>query len=179
MGERIHGLGHFDIVPPLNAAEQQYLAAYAETATRVDDDPYHVDDHPPLAEQRAFNPEGNESYAVPGRIEISWAPDFSGESLHPRDRDGIWRPLECLQHLLDEFLTPDAAHLHEGDPRFAEFTFNHELLGAVALESDYTGQLTLVVVEDGHVRTSTASQCVDCGYGETGLAATWLSGGGT
>lgn len=178
MGERIHGLGHLDIVPPLNVAEQQYLAAYAQTRTRVDGDPYHVDDHPPLAQRQTFNPEGNDFYVISGRDEISWAPDFSGESLHPQDEDGIWRPLECLQHLLDDFLTPDAARLHTGDPRFAEFTFDHELLGAVALESNYTGRLTLVMVEDGQVRTVTAAQCVGCGYGEAGLPATWELRGG-
>ncbi len=173
MGERIHGLGHLDIVPPLNTAEQQYLAAYAETMTRVDDDPYHVDDHPPLAQRRAFTAADDGDYVISGRDEISWGPDFSGESLHTKDRDGIWRPVECLQHLLDHFLTPDAARLHVGDPRFAEFTFDHELLGAVALEGNYTGRLTLVMVEDGQARSLTASQCVGCGYGEEGLPSTW------
>lgn len=173
MGERIHGLGHLDIVPPLNTAEQQYLAAYAETMTRIDDDPYHVDDHPLLAERRTFAAAEDGHYVISGRDEISWGPDFSGESLHTKDRDGIWRPLQCLQHLLDHFLTPEAAPHHVGDPRFAEFTFDHELLGAVALESDDTGQLTLVMVKDGQVQSLTASQCVRCGYGEEGLSSTW------
>jgi hypothetical protein len=178
MGERIHGLGHLDIVPPLNTAEQQYLRAYAETTTRVDEDPYHVDDHPPLARRRTFDTEGDDHYVISGRDEMSWAPDFSGESLHTQDRDGIWHPLECLQHLLDHFLTPDAAQRHAGDERFKEFTFDHELLGAVALESDYTGQLTLVMVRDGQVQSLVASQCVGCGYGESGLTSTWeLSAG--
>jgi hypothetical protein len=173
MGERIHGLGHLDIVPPLNTAEQQYLRAYAETTTRVDNDPYHVDDHPPLARHRTFDTEGDEDYVVSGRDEMSWAPDFSGESLHTRDQDGIRRPLECLQHLLDHFLTPHAAQHHVDDERFKEFTFDHELLGAVALESDFTGQLTLVMIKDGQVQSLVASQCVGCGYGDTGLSSTW------
>jgi hypothetical protein len=137
-----------------------------------------VDDHPPLARHRTFDTHGDGYYVVSGREEMSWAPDFSGESLHTQDHDGIRRPLACLQYLLDQFLTPDAAQHHEGDERFKEFTFDHELLGAVALESDYTGQLTLVMVRDGQVQSLIASQCVGCGYGETGLPSTWeLSAG--
>ena len=163
MGERIHGLGHLDIVPPLNAAEQQYLAAYCQTTTSVDGDPYHVDDHPQLAGRLAWATDGQEQDVGATRDEMSWAPDFSGESLHPQDRDGIWRPLHCLQHLLDHFLTPDAVQHHEGDLRFEQFTFDHELLGAVALESNFTGQLTLVTVAGGQVQSLTVSQCQACG----------------
>lgn len=77
------------------------------------------------------------------------------------------------QHLLDEFLTPDAAQFHEGDPRFDEFTFNHDLRGAVALEGSETGELSLVSVEHGQVRTVTVSRCSRGGYQDALAALPW------
>lgn len=173
MGERMHGLGHFDIMPPLNYAEQQYLAAYTETRTSMPGDPYHVDDHPVLARHASFTGgEADVRSGYPGQP-VSWAPDFSGESLHLHEGDGLWRPLQWLQYLYDNFLSPRAAALHVGDPRFSEFTFDHVLVGVVALTSNFTGALSAVSVQDGQVVSKPISQCVGCDYGEGSTWAAW------
>jgi hypothetical protein len=155
MGYRVQVIGHIDVKPRLNDHEFEYLTAFAESRRWsrpqgplwAPSTPFGLDEEAVGASTHDINtPPGGQ----PG-LWCPWVPSCAGACLVVRE-DGTdgknYGVTPWLQYVIDTFLRPGAsAH---GEPGFEDFSFDHDLSGAVAAHRSDTGELWLVRVR-GHV----------------------------
>jgi hypothetical protein len=161
MGYQVDVIGHIEVVPALNTAEYSYLMAFAEsrrwcrpqgpwwvpsTPHGLDETYEDVEDYnrPPPGQPGLWNP---------------WVPSCDGRCLAVRDEgtDGKnYGVTAWLKYLNDTFLVPGATA--SSSPSFEDFTFDHELRGAVAAHRSDTGELWLVRAVGGLVKHETVAR---------------------
>ncbi len=152
MGYSTRYLGRFDIEPPLNAGEVEWLRAYARTRRREGEDPYAVPMNPGAVEQ----PHGTERV-----LTCEWAPCPEGCCLEWQGGERSNSPRAAVRYLIDHFLRPGAHASLDGRADFDVFTFDHVVSGTVAAENDETRELYLVTA-----RRNTVGQRTLVGGGE-------------
>ena len=153
MGYTTDFVGWFQVDPPLNEDETDYLRAFSRTR-RWDRPagPYVVLPHP-LADDED-EPE-SDAYNRPATGEPGlWCP----WTVTPRGTaiafDGIekaYNATKWLDYLIRTFLSPGAAVSQIDEPVFADFTFDHVCDGAVAACRRDTGRVSLILVTDNKV----------------------------
>jgi len=151
MGYHTDFIGHLEVHPPLNEAEYSYLTAFAESRRhRGRGGPYVVPDNPLASGVDDHQGIDTDDYNMPpdGQPQLwcPWVPSCYGQCLMVRD-DGEnkhYRPNEWLQYLVDHFLRPGALASRDKSGLFADFTFDHELVGVVAACLQETGRMWLI-----------------------------------
>jgi hypothetical protein len=158
MGYTTDFIGHIEVNPPLNVAEQHYLHAFS-ASRRYDraGGPYDVpgnpsaeyDDRP--ADLDAYNAVG------PGQPSLwcGWVPCWEGCCISFNGHDKFYSATRWLTYLIDHFLAPKARAADSGLDCFAEFTFDHVLDGIIAACRRDTRELYLIEVERNVVRERT------------------------
>lgn len=162
MGYNTDLIGHFTVEPHLNAAEVEWLIAYADTR-RWDRPagPYVVLDNPAVREEydeiQAFN---RPAPGEPG-LNCDWVPCPDGDCIAFDGREKFYEPGAWLAYLIDHFLRPGAVASTSGDRGFAGFTFDHHVNGIVAAHRADTRRLWLIEVIDNEVAERTLVQGED------------------
>ncbi|GAA2158519.1 hypothetical protein FHX52_2397 [Humibacillus xanthopallidus] len=179
MGFSTTYLGRLDIEPRLNAAEAEWLTAYAMVDRRYFTNPYEVPMNPRafVAEQerqRAAARKVPEARPRKGRRQPDVRDPFT--TLVPRDGTPYphldWTPCadRCclqwdsrteksrmaeawLQYLIDHFLRAGAIARTSNKPDFAPFTFDHVVNGIIAATRDDTRALWLIRCVDNEIST--------------------------
>lgn len=132
MGYTTDFIGHFEIRPALNAAERDYLDAFAESRRWArPGGPYAVPDHPGL-EEASGDAVARENVDRP-----------------PAGAPGLW--CQWLVYLIDHFLRPDAKARADGGDQIIEFTFDHRVDGVVAACRRDTRRLWTIEARDNDV----------------------------
>jgi hypothetical protein len=155
MGYTTDFIGHVDIEPPLNDAEQAYLAAFAASRRwRRPNGPYAVpgnpaaeEEHPSATEDRRINEPPN---GQPG-LWCDWVPCWDGCCLAYNGHEKFYSPTRWMSYLIEHFLIPGAHAAGSGLPQFEEFTFDHRLDGIVAGCRRDNKELFLIHVEASQV----------------------------
>jgi hypothetical protein len=151
MSDYFDYIGHIRLDPPLNAAESEYLTAFAETTHVAEDpSPYFVSDNP-----RAPKDVGGQGWTVLNRRDdmpdacCAWIPSCRGRCLTVENKGGQTRgAADWLRWLTDHFLKPNAKAASSGNPEFQAFTFDHRLEAMVAAHSGNSGRLWLIGAEE-------------------------------
>ena len=132
MGYTTDFIGHIDIEPALNEAEIAYLTAFSKSR-RWDrpGGPYDVPGNPRADEDddAADSHRANVPPAGQPGLWCDWVPCWDGCCLSYNGVEKFYGSTQWLLYLIDHFLKPGAAA--QGDPRFAEFGFDHLLEGIV------------------------------------------------
>lgn len=153
MGHTTDFIGHIDITPSLNEAEQAYLSAFSLTR-RFDrkEGPYFVPPNP-YAEQLVGAPDDRYNRPAPGQPQLwcRWVPCWDGCCLALDGEEKIYQPTRWLDYLIEHFLVPGAEASASGLPAFEEFTFDHRLDGLVVGCRRDNKQLFAIRVEDSVV----------------------------
>jgi len=156
MGYTTDFVGQVTVEPPLNAAEVEYLSAFA-SSRRWDrpDGPYAVPDNPwaervPDDARDAYNrlPVGQP------QLHCQWVPCLDGHCLSFDGREKFYRPVEWMRYLIDHFLAPGAQAATSGLPCFDGFTFDHICNGVIAGSRRDNGELFLIEVRDNVVESN-------------------------
>lgn len=156
MGYTTDFIGHVDVNPPMNRAEQEYLAAFGQSR-RYDrpGGPYDVPGNPvaeltsPKSVSTATLNRGAESQ--PG-LWCDWTPCWDGCCLSYNGYEKFYNGTRWLIYLIEHFLRPGAYARASGLAQFAEFGFDHYLDGIIAGCRRDNKELFLIRVEDNQVR---------------------------
>lgn len=154
MGCATDFIGHIDVTPALNEAEQAYLSAFSP-ARRHDrgKGPYYVPPNP-YADERDRAPAERLSSTAPGQPGL-WCrcvTCWGGCSLTLDGEEKIYDPVRWLDDLIHQFLVPGAEASTSGLPVLDDFTFNHRLDGLVIGCRRDDEQLFAIRVEDSTIR---------------------------
>ena len=154
MGYTTDFVGHFDITPPLNPAECEYLGAFTHSR-RWDrpGGPYvvpgnpHAEEHPDAGDRH--------NRPAPGQPQLwcQWVMGACADCLSWDGNEKFYAPVEWLVYLIDHFLKPGARASQVVDPQFDNFTFDHVLDGVVVGCRRDTRELFAIEVRDNVVRT--------------------------
>jgi hypothetical protein len=153
MGYTTDFIGHVNITPPLNIAEQQYLAAFA-SSRRFDraGGPYDVPRNP--AAERSDHAVDLDAFnsTAPGQPSLwcGWCPCWDGCCLAHDGVEKFYGATAWMSYLIDHFLAPNAIAQDSGLAWFDEFTFDHTADGVIAACRRDTRELYLIRV-DGYV----------------------------
>jgi hypothetical protein len=156
MGYTTDFIGHIEVAPQLNPAEQHYLLAFS-ASRRYDrpGGPYEVPGNP--SAEQGERPADLDLYntIAPGQPSLwcGWVPCWNGHCLSYDGTEKFYGATQWLTYLIDHFLAPQA-HT-QGSDRFAGFAFDHVLDGIVAGCRRDTGVLFLIHVENNVVREQT------------------------
>jgi hypothetical protein len=179
MGFSTNYLGRLDIEPPLNAAEVDWLTAFADVDRRHFTDPYEVPMNPraftierdaeraakasapqPARRRRRSEPVDPFTTLTPGDgspyPHLDWVPCPTGCCLswkHSRRGEKSRMAEPWLQYLIDHFLRPGALARTSNRPDFDDFTFDHVVHGTIAAERDDTRELWLISCADNEIET--------------------------
>ncbi len=154
MGCTTDFVGYVESDPPLNAAEQMYLLAFASSRRyHRPGGPYEVPGNP--AAERDESPADPAAYntVAPGQPSLwcGWQPSWSGSCLAHDGVEKFFAAAEWMAYLIDHFLKPDALAKKAAAPCFVDFTFDHQLNGIVAGCRRDTHGLFLIEVADNVV----------------------------
>ncbi len=155
MGYTTDFIGHVECDPPLNAAEQMYLLAFASSRRyRRPGGPYEVPGNP--AAERDVRPADPAAYnsVGPGQPSLwcGWQPSWDGRCLAYDGVEKFYGAAEWMAYLIDHFLRPGASAKNSAASWFEGFTFDHQLNGIVAACRRDTHGLFLIEVADNVVR---------------------------
>jgi hypothetical protein len=153
MGYTTDFIGHIDISPGLNQAEQDYLSGFSLTRHYArKEGPYYVSPNP-YADQSSDDPERSNRLAK-GQPQIwcRWVPCWDGCCLALDGEEKIYEPTRWLEYLIEHFLVPGAKASKSGLAIFDDFTFDHRLDGLVVGCRRDNKQLYAIRVEDSAVR---------------------------
>ena len=158
MGYTTDFIGHVDISPPLNEAEQAYLTAFA--ASRRCERPGGPYDVPPNPAAEAAHPVvDTDAYNViaPGQPSLwcGWRPCWEGCCLSYDGHEKFYAATRWMTYLIDHFLASTAHARDSGLDCFRDFTFDHVLDGVIAGCRRDTRELYLIRVERNVVRKQT------------------------
>lgn len=154
MGFTTDFIGHIDITPSLNEAEQAYLSAFGLTR-HFDrrEGPYYVSPNP-YADQLPDPPDAERGNRLaPGHPQIwcRWVPCWDGCCIALDGEEKIYQPTRWLDYLIKHFLVPGAEASTSGLPTFEDFTFDHRLDGLVVGCRRDNKQLFAIRVENSVV----------------------------
>ena len=156
MGYTTDFIGHIDIMPPLNVAEQAYLTAFAKSRRWARPrGPYDVPANPAAErdeEDQVGDIDGHDETA-PGQpgLWCGWVPCWDGCCLAHDGVEKFYQPTRWMTYLIDHFLRPGAAASTSGLPWFKGFTFDHAADGIVAACRRDNKELYLICVDDNEV----------------------------
>jgi hypothetical protein len=153
MGYTTYFLGKFEVTPPLNDAEIEYLGKFSETRRmRRHRGPYYVDGGGLAGQDReddiiSFNapPEGQ-----PG-LWCQWTPNENGDALVWDEGEKFYEAELWINYLINHFLKPGAEASKTEDPQFAEFTFDHTVKGIVEAQGRDIADRWCIVVKNNKV----------------------------
>lgn len=153
MGYSTDFLGHIEISPPLNPAEVEYLTAFGESRHwDRPGGPYAVPDNLRLDAIVVGEPDpetgvpttrgpvspGSDDVerfnsVAPGQPQLycQWVPCPSGCCLSYGGHEKFYAPTDWMRYLIAHFLNPGAGASRSGLDCFADFTFDHQLDGAI------------------------------------------------
>lgn len=134
MGYTTDFIGHIDINPMLNDAEQAYLQAFSRSRRwDREDGPYVVPGNPAAEEQDSERDRDSYNRTAPGQPELycQWVPCWDGCCLAFDGHEKFYEPVGWMSYLIDHFLRPGAHASGAGLPCFDEFAFDHVLEGLV------------------------------------------------
>lgn len=153
MGYTTEFLGGVEISPPLNEAESIYLRAFAETR-RMERDrgPYFVGGS---GYRGQVHDEDVSNFNAPPTgqpgLWCQWVPNEDGTALEWDGGEKFYEADQWMSYLIEHFLKPEAHASASGDPRFAEFSFNHVLNGEIEANGDDPDDRWLLRVSDNEV----------------------------
>jgi hypothetical protein len=158
MGYTTDFIGHIEIHPPLNTAEQHYLLAFAASRRyNRAGGPYEVPGNP--SAEHDERPAEIDTYNAPAPGQPSlwcgWQPCWGGCCLSFDGREKFYGATEWLRYLIDHFLAPQAYAANSGLACFDDFGFDHVLDGIIAASRRDTRELYLIRVEHNIVREET------------------------
>lgn len=133
MGHTTDFIGHIDVYPRLNEAEQSYLEAFSRSRRwDRDEGPYAVPANPVAEEPR---PRDIDAYnrSAPGQPQLwcQWVPCWDGCCLAWDGLEKFYQPVAWMRYLIDHFLRPGAGASRSSLPYFHGFTFDHVCEGLV------------------------------------------------
>jgi hypothetical protein len=158
MGYTTDFIGHIEVCPPLNIAEQHYLQAFS-ASRRYDrtGGPYEVPGNP--SAEYDESPADLERYNAVAHEQPSlwcgWRPCWDGCCIAFDGSEKFYRATQWLTYWIDHFLAPQARAADSGLACFDEFTFDHVLDGIIAACRRDTRELYLIDVERNDVRQRT------------------------
>jgi hypothetical protein len=169
MGHTTDFIGHVDINPPLNSAEQAYLTAFS-ASRRCDRSggPYEVPGNPVAElEQESTMRIDRYNRTAPEQPSLwcDWEPCWDGCCLSFDGIEKFYGATRWLEYLIEHFLRPGAYASASGLPQFEDFTFDHRADGIVAGCQRKDKKLFLIRVEDSVV-TETILRPADPRYGD-------------
>ena len=169
MGYSTDFIGHIDIRPRLNLAEQRYLLAFDRSRHyHRAEGPYAIPGNPGAEEAGVAIEDYNQpGPGMPG-FWCDWSPCWGGDCLAYNGNEKFYDAKRWLEYLIDHFLKPGALASRSGHPYFEEFTFDHELDGIVAACRRDNRELSLIHV----VRNKVSEEVVVAGdprYEDYGL----------
>lgn len=154
MGSTTDFIGHIDIYPTLNDAEQAYLQAFSRSRRwDREEGPYVVPGNPAAEEQDWDGDRDSYNRTAPGQPELycQWVPCLDGCCLAFDGYEKFYEPVGWMRYLIDHFLRP-GAHASTADLRcFDEFTFDHVLEGMVVGCRRNDKELFAIRVENNEV----------------------------
>lgn len=158
MGTTTDFIGCVEIWPPLNASEQAYLTAFAQSR-RYDrpGGPYDVPGNPAAEDREPRTVHDDDAYNRPGTGQPSlwcqWVPALDGTCLSYDGGEKFYGAAAWMRYLVDHFLAPDALARDSAHSPLAGFEFNHVADGMVAASQRDSGELYVICVEDNLVTT--------------------------
>ena len=158
MGYTTDFIGHIEITPELNPAEQQYLSAFGHSRRCQEaDSPYDIPGNP--AAERDKRPGDIDAYNTIASGQPSlwcgWQPCFEGCCLSHDGIEKFCAATEWMIYLIDHFLAPNAHAKRSGERWFDDFTFDHRLNGVIAACRRDSRRLYLIRVENNIVSEET------------------------
>lgn len=169
MGFTTDFIGHVDVAPSLNQAEQAYLTAFSESRRyERPGGPYEVPGNPQADWQVMDTLPANVINKVaanqPGYY-CRWVPCWDGCCLSYNGDEKFYDSTRWLNYLIEHFLRPGAYAEASGLDCFREFTFDHQLDGVVAGCRRDNKELFLIRVHDG-VATEEVLRRADPRFGD-------------
>ncbi|MDN5851578.1 MAG: hypothetical protein L0K86_01810 [Actinomycetia bacterium] len=159
MGYTTDFLGHVDVNPPMNEAEQAYLSAFGDSR-RFDrpGGPYEVPGNPAAENAEGCNVPAEVSNRLaegqPGSW-CDWAPCLDGCCIAYNGREKFYQAVGWLKYLTNHFLRPGAYAQESGLSCFDDFTFDHRLDGLVVGCRRDNKEMFAIRVEDSVVTRET------------------------
>lgn len=161
MGYTTDFIGHIEIDPPLNTAEQHYLLAFS-ASRRYDraDGAYAVPGNPSAEYDKPTADIDTYDTLAPGQPSLwcGWQPSGDGGCLSFDGIEKFYGATQWLAYLIDHFLAPQALAANAGLPCFDDFTFDHVLNGLIAACRRDTRELYLIRVANNVVHERTLHQ---------------------
>jgi hypothetical protein len=155
MGTTTDLIGHIDVYPPLNQAEQTYLTAFA-ASRRYDrpEGPYWVPRNPAAAENDPIVATEAYNSIATGQPSLwcGWVPCWEGCCIAHDGHEKFYGATPWITYLIDHFLAPGGHAQNSSLDDFSDFTFDHFLDGVVAANQRDTGELYLIRVDRNVVR---------------------------
>ena len=167
MGVTTDFIGHVDINPGLNDAEQAYLAAFSSSRRcRRPGGPYAVPGNPAAeggrkpsrrdlveAEEAERLPIDDSNSTAEGQPSLwcQWEICWDGCCLTYNGVEKFYGSTAWLDYLIDHFLRPGALASASGLAYFSDFTFDHHLDGVIAASRRSDKRMTLIRVTDNVV----------------------------
>lgn len=150
MGFSTDYLGHIDIKPRLNDAEIEYLTAFFASRRFVRASPYDVPGNPQAETSDGLPPElYNQPHPGQPDLWCDWSVCWDGCCMAWNGTEKSYSMIPWLKYLTQHFLKPGARAAK--DPRFADFTFDHQLSGMVVGCRRDTKELFLVRVSNNRI----------------------------
>ncbi len=165
MGYSTTYIGHLDITPPLNAAEVEWLIAFAEWRGGPHGDVFRVPMNPRAEWSLAIKEAGgsfssSDPEDLPRRA-TDWRPCHDGCRLEWDKVEKSNDAIPSIRYLIDHFLGTAAMARDAGGDDFAAFTFDHVLNGVIAAYRDDTEELFLIRAKNNRLSHKTVVQGTD------------------
>jgi hypothetical protein len=154
MGYTTDFIGHIEIAPALNSAEQQYLSAFGHSRRcQVAPSPYDIPGNPAAERDRTVSDIDAYNSIATGQPSLwcGWQPCFEGCCLSHDGIEKFYAATDWMVYLIEHFLTPRAHAKASGERWFDEFTFDHVLNGIIAACRRDSRKLYLIRVDDNVV----------------------------
>lgn len=176
MGYTTDFMGEVEVKPPLNRAEVEYLAKFAESR-RVErkQGPYYAEPGEDFGQSgEGIINSGNPPAGQPG-LWCQWVASEDGKTIGWDGGEKFYESAEWMAYIIDHFLkpgcrvqallaTPNANE--EPDPveeQFAEFTFDHVCNGNIEAQGEDYDDQWIITVTDNKVTVANAEPTT---YGE-------------
>jgi hypothetical protein len=158
MGYTTEFIGHIEIAPALNTAEQQYLSAFGHSRRcQVAPSPYDIPGNPAAAFERTSGEIDAYNSIATGQPSLwcGWHPCFEGCCLSFDGIEKFYNATRWMEYLIQHFLAPGAIAQRSGASWFGEFAFDHVLNGVIAACRRDTRRLYLIRVDNNIVSEET------------------------
>jgi hypothetical protein len=163
MGYTTEFIGAVTVEPPLNDAEQEYLARFSGTRRmRRRSGPYHAVDDGNFGQSRTDDViDFNEPPVGQPGLWCQWVPSDGGRSIEWDQSEKFYYADRWMKYLIDHFLKPGAEASRTDDPQFADFTFDHTVNGVIEAQGEEYSDRWRLVVENNRVFTESGYVAYD------------------